>query len=206
METNQQRGQTSRPSQRPELLAVLGSQRKMFVLSCVLILISSCALHAQTGWKLVWSDEFNGAPGALPDPANWKFETGSGATIAGNGEAETYCAYGSTSAPCAANLPNAYLDGKGHLVIVAIRSDRTLAIPGKNVVSPVYTSARLYSVKSFLYGRIEASIRVPSGCGVWPAFWAMGVHDSSLNWPANGEITLWNPGTLNQATAQSILF
>ena len=204
METNQRRSQTTRPSQWLDLLAVLGLQQKLLALSCVLILMSTCALHAQTGWKLVWSDEFNGAPGAPPDPANWKFETGLGATIAGNREAETYCAYGSTSAPCAANLPNAYLDGKGHLVIVAIRSDRTLAIPGKNVVSPVYTSARLNSIKNFRYGRIEASIRVPIGRGVWPAFWAMGVHDSSLNWPANGEIDImesWNPqpgdGTIN---------
>lgn len=204
MEVIQRRGRAIRPLQWLDLIAIPDLRRKLLAYFCFLILISTSALKAQTGWKLVWSDEFNGAPGSPPDPENWKFETGLGAAIAGNGEAETYCAYGSSSAPCVANVPNAYLDGRGHLVIVAIRSDRTLAIPGKNVVSPVYTSARLDSLKHFQYGRIEASIRVPSGRGVWPAFWALGVHDTSLNWPANGEIDImesWNPqpgdGTIN---------
>ena len=41
---------------------------------------------------LVWSDEFNGSS-SVPDPANWKFETGGRGW--GNHELETYCAPGS---------------------------------------------------------------------------------------------------------------
>jgi hypothetical protein len=69
----------------------------------------------------------------------------------------------------------------------------------------VYTSARLNSLQTFRYGRIEASIRIPTaGNGVWPAFWAMGNESSALHWPATGEVDImeqWNPtpgtGTLN---------
>jgi beta-glucanase (GH16 family) len=154
------------------------------------------AAEAQTGWKPVWSDEFDGPAGATPDPANWKFEAGPGRFVGGNQEAETYCAYKSDNAPCQQNAPNAYLDGKGHLVIKAIKTDQTLAIPGKNFSSPVYTSARIDSLKSFRYGRIEANILVPTGQGVWPSFWALGVHDSTMNWPQIGEMDImevWNP-------------
>lgn len=173
---------------------------------CLCLVIMSFAavnvLHAQTGWKLVWSDNFNGPAGAPPNPADWKFEAGPGRFVGGNEEAEVYCSYGSAAAPCKKNAPNAYLDGKGHLVIVAIRTNQTLSIPGTKIVSPVYTSARLDSLKSFRYGRIEASIRVPTGQGVWPAFWGLGEHDQSLNWPEIGEMDImesWNPqpGTTN---------
>jgi beta-glucanase (GH16 family) len=154
------------------------------------------AAEAQTGWKPVWSDEFNGPAGASPDPANWKFEAGPGRFVGGNQEAETYCAYKSDKAPCQQNDPNAYLDGNGRLVMKAIKTGETLAIPGKNFSSPVYTSARINSLKSFRYGRIEANILVPTGQGVWPSFWALGVHDSSMNWPQIGEVDImevWNP-------------
>ena len=161
--------------------------------------LSFIAIHtseAQTGWKLVWSDEFNGPAGSAPNPSSWKFEAGPGRFVGGNLEAETYCSYGSGTAPCDPKAPNAYLDGEGHLVIEAIKTDRTLPIPGKNFSSPVYTSARIDSLKSFRYGRIEANIRVPIGQGVWPAFWGLGVHDQSLNWPQIGEVDImevWNP-------------
>ena len=42
-----------------------------------------------SGWKLIWSDEFDGALGTAPDPSKWKFQVGAGASIAGNDEAET---------------------------------------------------------------------------------------------------------------------
>jgi beta-glucanase (GH16 family) len=151
---------------------------------------------AQTGWKPVWSDEFNGPAGTAPDVANWKFEAGPGRYVGGNQEAETYCEYGSNAAPCNEKTPNAYRDGEGHLVIEAIKTDQSLPIQGKNFSSPIYTSARIDSLKNFRYGRIEANIRVPTGQGVWPAFWGLGVHDQSLNWPQIGEVDImevWNP-------------
>jgi len=167
-----------------------------FLVVWTLAFVAINTSQAQTGWKPVWSDEFNGPAGSPPDPASWKFEAGPGRFVGGNQEAETYCAFDSSAAPCDPKAPNAYLDGEGHLVIKAIKTDQTLPIPGKNFSSPIYTAARIDSLKSFRYGRIEASIRVPTGQGVWPAFWGLGVHDQSLNWPQIGEVDImevWNP-------------
>ena len=79
------------------------------------------AAQTTTGWKLIWSDEFNDAAGTLPDPAKWNFDLGNNNGW-GNGEAEVYT--NSTS--------NVFQDGKGNLVIRAIRD-----AAGK------YTSTRL---------------------------------------------------------------
>ncbi len=154
-------------------------------------------MSAQNPWKLVWSDEFDGQLGAPPDAAKWKLQTGNGAAIAGNDEAEVYCAVPSQVAPCKPNQPNAYLDGKGHLVVVAVKTDQTVTVGAKKTVAPVYTSARLNSMQNFRYGRLEASMRIPAaGKGIWPAFWALGVQNDTVHWPASGEIDVmeqWNP-------------
>jgi beta-glucanase (GH16 family) len=156
-------------------------------------------MHAQSGWKLVWNDEFDGARGAAPDPTKWKLETGAGAAIAGNQEAEMYCdpTAKTSQPPCNANQPNAYLDGAGHLVIVAVRTDQTVTVGDKKTVAAVYTSARMHTLTNFRYGRIEASIRIPAaGDGIWPAFWALGQATQTVKWPATGEIDVieqWNP-------------
>jgi beta-glucanase (GH16 family) len=160
---------------------------------------SGATARAQSGWKLAWSDEFDGERGAPPDPSKWTFDAGAGAALAGNDEAEIYCdPTAKASHPtCNPNQPNAYLDGAGHLVIVAVRTAQTVTVSAKKVVVPVYTSARMRSVPSFRYGRLEASIRIPvAGDGVWPAFWAMGQSTPTVKWPATGEIDVieqWNP-------------
>jgi beta-glucanase (GH16 family) len=126
------------------------------------------ALAAQTT-NLVWSDEFNGPPGAPPDPAKWVYDLGSKGW--GNKELEIYTD----------NRGNAYLDGQGHLVIQALQ-----AAPGK------FTSARLKTQGkfSFTYGRVEARIRIPYGQGIWPAFWMLGDDEKTIGWPACGEIDI----------------
>ncbi len=68
----------------------------------------------------------------------------------------------SSAPPCKANQPNAYLDGRGHLVLVAVKSDQTVTVGPNKLAAPVYTSARMASVQGFRYGRIEASIRLPA--------------------------------------------
>jgi beta-glucanase (GH16 family) len=129
---------------------------------------------------LVWSDEFNGATApSAPNPKNWTYDTGAGGW--GNNELETYCAYGSSTAPCNPSNPNAYVGADGYLHIVA-----------RNPSSGVYTSARLKTegLQSFQYGRIEASIKMPEGQGLWPAFWTLGVDIDSVPWPACGEMDI----------------
>ena len=128
---------------------------------------------------LVWSDEFDG-PGSgkgQPSASNWTYDVGT--NCCGNNELETYCAWGSTSAPCDTNNPNAYVASDGYLHIVA-----------QNPSKDVYTSARLKSqgLFSFMYGRIEARMKLPESQGMWPAFWLLGNNIATINWPACGEL------------------
>jgi len=129
--------------------------------------------------QLVWHDEFN-TPGNL---SQWKVYTGDGCQETsgcgfGNSELELYQA---------AN---------------AVVADTSLTITVKNetVVNPVdnktfkYTSAKLMSkvtgdstLQSFLFGRIEARIKLPSAGGVWPGFWLLSPKGG---WPNTGEIDI----------------
>ena len=61
---------------------------------------------------------------------------------------------------------------------------------GADGVSRGFTSARIHTQGKFAqaYGRFEASIKVPCGPGIWPAFWMVG--DVPAEWPANGEIDI----------------
>ncbi|HLJ87075.1 MAG TPA: RICIN domain-containing protein [Candidatus Angelobacter sp.] len=135
------------------------------------------AVHAsaQTNWTLVWSDEFNGAKGALPDPSKWTYDTGGGGF--GNGEIENYCAAGSNASPCDPNNPNTFQDGNGNLVIRARNS-------GGN-----WTSGRMKTqgLEQFQFGRIEARMKLPVADGLWPAFWMLGADIGSVGWPQSGE-------------------
>ena len=58
---------------------------------------------------LVWSDEFSNPTGvpAQPDPTVWTYDTGNSGF--GNQELETYCAWGSSSAPCSTANPSEYV-------------------------------------------------------------------------------------------------
>ncbi len=128
---------------------------------------------------LVWSDEFanTGSSNALPDAKIWAYDKGF--QCCGNNELETYCAAGSSTAPCDPNNPNAYIDSTGILHIV-----------GRNPSGTTYTSARLKTqgMLSFMYGRIEARMKLPESQGMWPAFWLLGNNITTISWPACGEL------------------
>ena len=51
------------------------------------------------------------------------------------------------------------------------------------------TSARLITQDKveFTYGKVAAKIKVPTGQGIWPAFWMLGANIDSEGWPACGE-------------------
>ncbi len=127
---------------------------------------------------LVWSDEFSNSTtaNAQPNPSTWTYDTGAGGW--GNEELETYCSWGSSTSPCSAANPNAYVGTDGYLHIVAQQPS-----------AGVYTSARLKTqgLFSFMFGRIEASMQIPEGHGLWPAFWMLGSNIATVNWPACGE-------------------
>lgn len=133
---------------------------------------------------LVWSDEFTGTAGQTytqPNPATWTYDTGY--QCCGNNEQETYCAWGSNTAPCSTASPNAWLGTDGYLHIQAQQPTAGTA---------TYTSARLKSqgLFSFMYGRIEARMQLPESQGMWPAFWMLGNNIATINWPACGELDI----------------
>jgi len=130
---------------------------------------------------LVWSDEFSNSTGAnaQPDPAVWTYDTGT--NCCGNNELEDYCAWNSSVSPCDPANPNTYVGTDGYLHIWA-----------RQPSSGIYTSARLKSQRlfSFMYARIEASMKLPEAQGMWPAFWMLGNNIETINWPACGELDL----------------
>ena len=107
-------------------------------------------------------EDFNGPAGAPPDPAYWSYLTGTGWDIG----VENYVTAG------------AYLDGQSRLVIQAVDTGNG------------YTSGRVQTRKklSFGYGTITAHIKMPSGQGLWPAFWLVGADQDTTPWPQCGEI------------------
>ncbi len=126
-------------------------------------------------WNLQWSEEFNDAAGTPPSPDRWTFDTGGGGW--GNGEIEIYCAPGSNATPCDASRPNLSQDGKGNMVIRAVKTNGT------------WTSGRMKTQgkEAFQYGRIEARMKMTAADGFWPAFWMLGDNMKAVGWPISGE-------------------
>jgi beta-glucanase (GH16 family) len=131
--------------------------------------------------------------------ANWTYDTG---ILNVNNEVEYYCAPNNNTAPCDSRNPNAYLDGSGHLIIQALRINSGVA-----PYSGSWTSARLNSsnLQSFQYGRIESSMSLPLGPGLWPAFWALGTNITAVGWPASGEIDYMENVPLTAGLGPSVI-
>lgn len=129
----------------------------------------------QPNWTLVWSDEFDQPDGSRPDPEKWTFDVGGDGW--GNHELEYYTD----------RVQNIFVQG-GHLVITATREEFT----GIDGTARHYTSARLKTLGKFsqTYGRFEASIKIPYGQGLWPAFWMLGDDIAKVDWPNCGEIDI----------------
>lgn len=143
----------------------------MIVSTATLILLTM-----KPNWTLTFSQEFDGPAGQAPDAKVWNRNLGGGGF--GNNEWQSY-----TDGPA-----NAFLDGKGNLVIEA-RKEKTT---GKDGIARDYSSARLHTAGTFSqrYGRFEARIKMPKGKGIWPAFWMMGDSISKVGWPGGGEIDI----------------
>jgi beta-glucanase (GH16 family) len=141
-----------------------------------LTLFLAATLQAQSpNWQLIWNDEFNAPNGSPPDPAKWNIVTGGDGF--GNNELEAYT-----------NRPANVQQQNGNLVITAQKEDLT----GPDGVPRHYTSGRLNTRNHFIqkYGRFEARIQLPTGKGIWPAFWLLGDNHETALWPACGEIDI----------------
>ncbi len=120
-------------------------------------------------WVLKWSDEFDGTELNLD---NWSFDIGTGNNGWGNNELQYYTD----------RSENVRIED-GVLIIEARK---------ENYEDSKYTSARIKTEgKQFwTYGKIEASIKLPRGKGMWPAFWMLGESFDTVGWPSCGEIDI----------------
>lgn len=119
------------------------------------------------GWKLVWSDEFEGNE---VDDSKWGYQTGGSGW--GNNELQYY-----TDRPENSRVE----DGK--LIVEARKED---------FGNRDYTSARMRSKNKgdWKYGRFEIRARLPEGQGIWPALWMMPTDEVYGTWAASGEIDI----------------
>lgn len=121
--------------------------------------------------NLIWSDEFVGPAGSLPNSTNWVTRL-DGLSTAGQVQVLT------------ADPVNCSLNGNGMLALTATK------IPSPQ--GPIYKSAYVQSRQSWKYGHYEARIKIAKGQGLWPAFWMVGVADKTVpeelrTWPERGE-------------------
>jgi len=121
----------------------------------------------RAGWELIWQDSFEGD---TINPQNWVFDTGGLGW--GNHERQYYTD----------RLENARIED-GVLIIEA-RQEKYLGNK--------YTSARMKTqyLQTWAYGRVESRMKLPTGQGVWSAFWMLGDNFDKVGWPRCGEIDI----------------
>jgi beta-glucanase (GH16 family) len=149
-------------------------------------------------WSVVWSDEFEGSAGAAVDATKWTHDLGDGCSSGvcgwGNNEKEVY-----TNAP-----ENIALNGQGQLAIVARAAPAGLTCyygPCRYTSAKITTRGKLAAAP----GRVEARIKLPSGQGLWPAFWMLGNDFSTVGWPASGELDIMeNKGSASNTSSSAI--
>lgn len=118
-------------------------------------------------WKLVFTEDFN-----TFDNSVWTKETHEPGWV--NNELQEYIE---------------------ECVSVGKDGDKTVLVLTAKREGDKFYSGRVNSKgkKSFQYGKVEASIKLPKTAnGLWPAFWMMGDNDGQ--WPACGEIDIMEMG------------
>jgi beta-glucanase (GH16 family) len=154
--------------------------KKSIISIIALILASSLTDLAQVK-VMVWNDEFNYT--GLPASDKWGYDVGGGGW--GNNELQYYTN---------ARSENARVEN-GNLIIEARK---------EQYEGMEYTSARLVTRQKgdWLYGRVEAYAKLPSGRGTWPAIWMLPTNWVYGNWPKSGEIDImeyvgYDPGVVH---------
>ncbi|MFK7814141.1 MAG: family 16 glycosylhydrolase [Maribacter sp.] len=159
----------------------LSLKRIKSIFSCMLLLMVLMAfLSCETDEEqrvvnfttLTMSDEFD--TDGSPNSSLWGFDIGKGPNGQGWGNQELQYYTNRTENVTVQN---------GVLLITARE---------ESFEDAQYTSARLLTKDLFeqQYGRFEARIWLPSGQGIWPAFWMLGADIDENPWPGAGEIDI----------------
>ena len=116
--------------------------------------------------KLVWEDNFNEEELNME---NWNFELGDGCP--------DLCGWGNNELQIYTDKNHSIEDG---ILTISIKKEET------------YTSTRITTKdkRQFTYGKIEASLKLPVGQGIWAAFWMLGADIDTNIWPDCGEIDI----------------
>jgi beta-glucanase (GH16 family) len=120
-------------------------------------------------WVMTWNSDFSRS-GSLRD---WTIISGGGGW--GNKQLQGYSPKNISLVPGVGLVLTASRDGNGQVCWYGQCS---------------YSSGRLQTNGLFQqkYGIFSARIKLPTGRGLWPAFWMEGSDSTDLAWPAAGEI------------------
>lgn len=118
--------------------------------------------------KLVWQEEFDGV---TLNEKDWNFELGDGCP--------NICGWGNNEKQIYTKDNHSFKNG--NLVINVLKNS-----------NDNYTSTRITTAgkKEFQYGRMEVRAKIPTGKGIWPAFWMLGSNIKKVGWPKCGEIDI----------------
>jgi len=121
--------------------------------------------------NLVLADEFDG--NSL-DLTSWTYQIGGGCDI-------NLCGWGD-------NELQGYQQANG----IVANGELSITARNERRGNSNYTSTRIRSLGKvdFTYGRIESRILLPSGGGLWPAFWMLSSDEPYGFWPQSGEIDI----------------
>lgn len=142
-----------------------------YILVAITLLACSSQKKDNSGYKMVWNDEFD--VNGLVDSTKWSYDTAGNSWGWGNDEAQWYTAN---------KLTNAEVKD-GFLHIKAIKEPTM----GKE-----YSSARIITKGkgNWLYGKVEVRAKLPEARGTWPAIWMLSCDNTYGIWPASGEIDI----------------
>ncbi len=132
-----------------------------------MLCFSSIAFSQVKKGELIWEEDFSGK---TLNEQIWNYELGDGCPNIcgwGNNERQIY------------TKENHKLKG-GKLYITAKKDGEK------------YTSTRITTAgkKEFKYGYMETRAKLPTGTGIWPAFWMLGSNIKEVGWPKSGEIDI----------------
>lgn len=143
--------------------------------------VDEAAEPSPPGWKLAWSDEFDGKE---IDRTKWDFDIGNGFY---NYDANQWISgWGNDELQYYTREPDNAFVKDGVLHVRALK---------ESLHGCGYTSARLKTRKKDgsplfcqKYGRFEFRAKLPTGKGVWPALWMLPQDEKYGGWPCSGEI------------------
>lgn len=117
--------------------------------------------------KLVWEENFNGTQ---LDEKIWNFELGNGCP--------NNCGWGNNEKQLYTKTNHELINGN---LVITIKKE-----------GDSYSSTRITTSgkREFQYGRMEARAKLPTGKGIWPAFWMLGSNIAKVGWPKCGEIDI----------------